>query len=217
MRFKKFTLATVFAFAVLITPFAAVVRAQDGHEYAPLEEKTINYKDWTFKDLQTGAPVNLRQWAAGKKLVMVAYFAPWCGNWRFEAPVLARLHEKYKPHGFDVVAVSEYAPTNDSKNFFGEKGAPYTVVVESEGREARDKTTHYSYRQACGDARRYGSPFNVLLEPASLKKKGEVVAEKAWVVGGELIEKDVEKFIRQRLGLDEKVQIEACKDAPRKF
>ncbi len=85
------------------------------------------------------------------------------------------------------------------------------------GREARDKTTHYSYRQACGDARRYGSPFNVLLEPAALKKEGEVVAEKAWVVGGEMIEKDVEQFIRQRLGLDEKVQIEACKDAPRKF
>jgi hypothetical protein len=30
-----------------------------------------------------------------------------------------------------------------------------------------------------------------------------VLAEKAWVVNGELIESDVEKFVRKRLGLKE--------------
>ncbi|HYN83980.1 MAG TPA: TlpA disulfide reductase family protein [Pyrinomonadaceae bacterium] len=177
-----------------------------GHEYAPLSEKTVNYKDWTFKNLKDGADVNLRQWAKGKKLVMVVYFAPWCGNWKLEAPVVARLHEKYAKQGFDVVAVSEYASADDARKYFESAGGvPYTVVVESEAREARDRTTHYNYRQACGDSRRWGSPFNVFLEPKKLKKDGEVVAEKAWVVGGELIEEEVEQFIRERLGLkDEK-------------
>ena len=36
-------------------------------------------------------PVSLRSLMQGKKLVMVLYFAPWCPNWRNEAPVAASL------------------------------------------------------------------------------------------------------------------------------
>ncbi len=50
---------------------------------------------------------------------MVVYFAPWCGNWRFEAPVAAKLYEKYKAQGFEVIGVSEYASREDVKAFFG--------------------------------------------------------------------------------------------------
>lgn len=184
------------------TPATGLVRTPDGHEYAPLQERTINYKDWTFKSLKDGAPVNLREWAKGKKLVMVLYYAPWCGNWKMEAPVAARLYEKYKQHGFDIVAVNEYGAADDeTRKFFVDTGSSYTAVVESEGREARDRTTHASYRQAVGDPRRWGSPFNVFLEPSKLNKTGDVLTEKAWIVGGELVEAEVEQFIRQRLGL----------------
>lgn len=186
-----------------------------GHEYAPLLEQKINYKNWMFKSLKDGAPVNLREWSKGKKLVMVVYFAPWCGNWKMEAPLVARLYDQYKQHGFDVVAVSEYAPPAETVKYFeGTGGAPYTVVVESEGREARDRTTHYGYRQTCSDTRKWGSPFNIFLEPSKLKQTGDVLTEKAWVVGGELIEKDVERFIRERLGLAEKSAAEPCKNEP---
>ena len=188
----------------LVALLSAAALAQGGHEYAPLVEQKIDYKDWTFKSLKDGSPVNLREWSKGKKLVMVVYFAPWCVNWKMEAPVVARLLEKYRKDGFDVVAVSEYASAADTQKYFeGVGGAPYTVVIESEAREARDKTTHYGYRQACEDRRKWGSPFNVFLEPSKLKGSGEVVAERAWVVGGELIEKDVEQFIREKLGLPE--------------
>jgi thiol-disulfide isomerase/thioredoxin len=186
-----------------------------GHEYAPLIEQKIDYKDWTFKSLKDGSAVNLREWSKGKKLVMVVYFAPWCGNWKMEAPVVARLLDKYRKDGFDVVAVSEYASADDSRRYFETQGgAPYTVVVESEAREARDQTTHYGYRQASNDKRRWGSPFNVFLEPSKLGAAGGVVAEKPWVVGGELIEKDAEQFIREKLGLTEKSSVEPCEVKP---
>ncbi len=201
MKPRIVTLAAALVLTFILAP-RADVRAQDGHEFAPLQEKQVDYKDWTFKSLKDDTPVNLRQWADGKKLVLVVYFASWCKNWRYEAPVLAKLYEKYNPHGLDVIAVSEYATRDDVRKFFGDGDAPYTVVVESESNEARDKTTHYTYRQACGDKRNWGSPFNVFLEPATLKKDGAVLTEKAWIVGGELIEKDVDKFIRQRLGLE---------------
>jgi thiol-disulfide isomerase/thioredoxin len=196
---KRFFILAAFIFAC--AP-AFLVSAQGNHEYAPLEEKTVNYKDWTFNSLADGKPVNLRSFAQGKKLVLVVYYAPWCPNWKNEAPIAAALYEKYKAHGLDVIAVSEYATRADSQAAFGAAGAPYMVVSESESRADRDKTSHYNYRQATGDTRRWGSPYNIFLEPAKLNKTGDVLTEKAWVVNGELIEADVEKFIRERLGLD---------------
>ena len=192
------------------------MKHEDGHEWAPILEQKLDYKDWTFKSLKDGAPLNLRELLKGKKLVMVVYFAPWCGNWKAEAPTVWRLYEKYKAQGFEVVGVSEYASADDSRKYFeGQGGAPFPVVVESEALSAREQTTHFGYRKACGDARRWGSPFNVLLEPAKLNKSGEVLTERAWVVGGELIEKDVERFIRERLGLAEQGSAEPCTDGPK--
>jgi thiol-disulfide isomerase/thioredoxin len=194
---KLFALLAL-AFMLALVPSAAL-RAQENHEYAPIQEKTINYKDWTYKNLKDDKDVNLREWAKNKKLVLVVYFAPWCPNWRYEAPVVARLYDKYKAQGLEVVGVSEYGSRADVKTFFGEKGAPYMVVSESEARDARDKTSHYTYRQAAGDTRRWGSPFNIFFEPGKLSKSGDMVTEKAWVVNGELVEDEADKFIRSHL------------------
>ncbi len=203
-------MARLFLFIALLFVLApASARAQAGHEYAPLQEKTVNYKDWTLKSLKDGSPLNLRTLTEGKKLVLVVYFAPWCPNWRNEAPVVASLYEKYRANGLEVVGVGEYGVAKAVQDFFGDKGAPYPVVIESETREERDKTAHYVYRQLTGDTRRWGSPWNIFLEPAKLLKKGDVLTETAWVVNGELIEADVEKFIRERLGLDTKAQLKA--------
>ena len=195
-------------FLLALVPSA--VRAQ--HEYSPLEEKTVNYKNWTLKDIKDDKQVDLRSFVNGKKLVMVVYFAPWCGNWRFEAPVAAKLYEKYKDQGFQVIGVSEYASKDEVRTFFGPAGPPYPVVTESEVREDREKTPHYGYRQSTGDKRRWGSPWNIFLEPASLTKEGDLLAEKAWVVNGELIEADVDKFIGERLVPKTAATIEPCKN-----
>jgi thiol-disulfide isomerase/thioredoxin len=171
-----------------------------GHEYAPLQEKAVVYKNWTFSDLKDNKPVDLRSLARGKKLVMVVYFAPWCPNWRNEAPVAARLYEKYKAQGLEVIGVGEYATRDDVRAFFGASGPAYPVVTESEARDARDKTTHYGYRQSTGDTRKWGSPWNIFLDPAKVNPTGDVVTENAWIVNGELIEADADKFIGEHLG-----------------
>lgn len=206
---KLFTLAFCL---IALVPLGA--RAQ--HEYSPLEEKTVNYKNWTLTGLKDNQPVDLRSLVAGKKLVMVVYFAPWCGNWRFEAPIAAKLYEKYKAQGFEVIGVSEYASRDDVKAFFGPAGPPFTVVSESEAREDKQKTAHFGYRQLTGDTRNWGSPWNIFLDPAKLAKTGEVLTEKAWVVNGELIEEDVDKFIAERLTKTTAAAIEPCKDSSQK-
>ncbi len=191
---KRLTLILSILFAS-----AAISFAQDGHEYSPLVEKTVNYKNWTLSDLATNKPTSLRSLMAGKKLVMVLYFAPWCPNWKNEAPVAAGLYEKYKSQGFEIIGISEYGTRDDVKNYFGKNGPPYPVVTESESREDREKTAHFGYRQLTGDTRKWGSPWNIFLEPTKCSSTGDVLTEKAWVVNGELIEADVDKFIHDRL------------------
>src|ERR1700692_2634463 len=183
-------------FALMIAP--AALRAQS-HEYSPLQERTVNYKSWTLNDLAGNKPVSLRSLMQGKKLVMVLYFAPWCPNWRNEAPVAAGLYQKYKAQGFEVVGVSEYGSRDDVKTYFGPTGPPYPVVSESESRDDREKTPHYGYRQLTGDTRKWGSPWNIFLEPSKVTTTGEVLTEKAWIVNGELIEDEVDKFIGAHL------------------
>src|SRR5262245_30041297 len=183
----------------ILTFLPAAALAQNGHEYSALVEKTVNYKNWTLNDLTSNKPVSLRSLMQGKKLVMVLYFAPWCPNWKNEAPVAANLYQKYKAQGFEIIGVGEYGSREDVKNYFGPNGPPYPVVMESESREDRDKTPHYTYRQLTGDTRKWGSPWNIFLDPAKCNSNGEILTEKAWVVNGELIEADVDKFIGERL------------------
>jgi thiol-disulfide isomerase/thioredoxin len=205
---KKFLFVSLLALA--LSPAAAM--AQAGHEYSPLVEKTVNYRNWSLPNLSSSKEDDLRKLMTGKKLVMIVYFAPWCGNWRNEAPIAAKLYDKYKNQGFQVIGVSEYASKDDVKSFFGEAGPPYPIVTESESREEKEKTLHYEYRQLTGDTRNWGSPWNIFLEPAKVNPKGEVLTEKAWVVNGELIEDEVDKFIASKLTPTTAAVIEPCKN-----
>jgi len=116
-----------------------------------------------------------------------------------ETPIAAKLYEKYKNQGFQVIGVSEYAPRTEVFSHFGATGLPYPIVTESESREDKSNTLHYTYRQLTGDTRNWGSPWNIFLEPAKVNPKGEILTEKAWVVNGELIEEEVDKFIASKV------------------
>lgn len=199
--------------AVLLFSFAFTASAQ--HEYAPLQEKEVKYKDWTYKSVRDESQMNLRGFTNGKKLVMVVYFAAWCPNWKLEAPVAQKFYDKYKDQGFDVIGVSEYASIADTKANLDDKKITFPVVYESESKDLRQKTPHYEYRQKTGDTRGWGSPWNIFLMPTALKAKGETLTEKTFVVNGELMEAETEAFIRQKLGLpaeDTKTAAIATKD-----
>jgi len=200
----------VLLFALLLTP--ALSRAQAGHEYSPLVEKTVNYKNWALPNLTTDKANDLRELIAGKKLVMIVYFAPWCGNWRNEAPIAAKLYEKYKGQGFQVIGISEYASKADVKAYFGEVGPSFPIVTESETRDDKQKTAHYGYRQLTGDTRNWGSPWNIFLEPSKVNATGDVLTEKAFVVNGELIEDEVDKFIASKVSPVSAGLIQPCKN-----
>lgn len=189
---------TLLASCVLLLA-AAVTLAQN--EQAPIVEREIAYKNWTYKSVRTGENVTLRDLAAGKKLVIVVYFAPWCGNWRWDARFLPRIYDKYKDNGLEIVGVGEYDPLTSIKTSIDSLKIPFPVVYESESREMRDKTKHYDYRRTTGDNRKWGSPWYIFLSPASFEKKGDTLVKKTHVINGEMIEAEGEKLIREKLGL----------------
>lgn len=171
------------------------------NEQSPIVEKDINYKNWTLKSIRSGEDVSLRDLTVGKKLVIVVYYAPWCMNWRHDAPFLQRFYDKYKANGLEIVAVGEYDPLASMKNNLDFLKITFPAVVESELRTDKQKTQHYEYRRSTGDTRNWGSPWYILLEPSAFEKKGDMLVKRANVINGEMIEVEGEKFIRQKLGL----------------
>lgn len=188
-------------FLALAFLFIGVISAAAQTEQAPILEKEFKYKDWTYRSVRDEKTVNLREFTDRKKLVMVVYFAPWCPNWKHEAPFAQKLYEKYKASGFDVIGVGEYDTVAAMKTNLDTFKITFPVVYESDARDAKQKTLHYEYRKSVGDTRGWGSPWNVFLEPAKLSKKGDVLTEKTFIVNGELIEAEAEKFVREKLGL----------------
>lgn len=187
-------------FAVALVLFAYTLTFGQ-NEQAPIVEKEISYKNWTYKNVRTNEDVDLRSSAAGKKLVIVVYYAPWCPDWRHDAPILNRLYEKYKGNGLEIIGVGEYDPIPSMKTNLDTLKIPFQVVYESENRTEKQKTLHYKYRTMTGDFRGWGSPWYILLEPAKFEKKGDTLVERSNVINGEMIEAEGEKFIREKLGL----------------
>ena len=207
---------TFFALGIiLLTVFFAFGQ----NEQSPIVEKEINYKNWTYKNVQTGEDVNLREFTQGKKLVMVVYFAPWCPNWRHDVPMLQRFYDKYKASGLGIIGVGEYDPIASMKTNLDALKITFPAVYESENRTEKQKTLHYDYRKSTGDVRGWGSPWYIFLVPSMMEKKGDVLTKKTFVVNGELIETEGETFIRKQLGLtavdvkmniSEKDKVEVC-------
>lgn len=178
-----------------------LVAAFAQNEQAPIVEKEIEYKDWTYKNVRTREDVNLRSFTKGKKLVMVVYFAPWCPNWKHDAPMLQRLYEKYHSAGLEIVAVGEYDPVESMKTNLDALKITFPAVYESLNRTEKQNTLHYGYRKSTGDNRNWGSPWYIFLTPAQLEKRGDTLVRKAFVINGEMIEVEGERFIRERLRL----------------
>ena len=186
------------AFAFIISSFL-FANAQGGNEQSPIVEKDISYKDWVYKNVQTGNDMNLRKFTFGKKLVMVVYFAPWCPNWKHDIAFVQSMYDKYKASGFDVIAVGEYDPVDSMKTHIGQYKITFPVVWESDARAAKQTTSHYEYRRSVGDTRNWGSPWYIFLEVNKLEPEGLVMTRKAPIVNGELIQREAERFIQEKL------------------
>lgn len=188
---------------ILAIMVAAVVQlsAFAQNERAPIIQKDLDYENWRYPNLAGEEKTDLREFVSGKKLVLVVYFAAWCHNWRHEAPFVQSMYEKYRKEGFSVIGVAEYESVENTRTGIGALGITFPVVLESTNSADRLKTSHYRYRTSVGDTRKWGSPWNIFIDPAAVNPKGDMLLKKAFLASGELIEAEAETFIREKLGL----------------
>ena len=95
------------------------------------------------------------------KVVLIDFWASWCGPCRAAMPGVVKLYNKYKDQGFEVFGVSIDAKKRDWKNAIAQDKITYTQV--------NDKNGWYSKT-----AEKYG--VNAIPNTFLLDKTGKVVA-----------------------------------------
>ncbi|MEP7311332.1 MAG: TlpA disulfide reductase family protein [Pseudomonadota bacterium] len=125
----------------------------------------------------TGSSVNLAQYKG--QVVMINFWATWCGPCRQEMPVLEQLYKKYKPLGFTMIGVNvepdsagavewlKSTPVTfpilfdtDSKvsKLYAVAGMPSTVIVDRKGQM---RFLHRGYKP--GDENEYLNQIRALV------------------------------------------------------
>ena len=147
------------------------VVASDGGVQAP---------DFTLQ-ARSGDPISLA--ALRGQVVMINFWASWCGPCRQEFPILDQIHRKYRPLGFAMLGINVEPETPDAERFlastpvgfpilfdrnnavsrkFGVSGMPTTVLVDRKG---RIRWLHQAYKP--GDENEYISQIRAILKEAA--------------------------------------------------
>ena len=162
------------------------------HEFAPIHKANLRIEDFTATTLD-GRQIRLSEFVRHKPLVLLSYIIPWCKNCNFEQPFLKQIYAQYRARGFDILLVSNYGHPSDVMKFVQTHRPPFPLVVATTSTDdaTRTSTPHYRYRAACGDKRKWGTPFNIFIVGGSLTD--------VYAAAGELIPEDAARFLRSKL------------------
>lgn len=87
--------------------------------------------DFNLKDL-TGRPSSLSAYKG--KVVLLNFWATWCGPCRAEIPSMEQLYTELKDEGFTIVAVNSQEPLEQVSAFVDDMGMSFPVLLDSTGR-----------------------------------------------------------------------------------
>lgn len=64
------------------------------------------------------------------QVVMINFWASWCGPCRQEFPALDQIYAKYKPMGFTLVAINVESEKSDAERFLGQQKVSFPILFD---------------------------------------------------------------------------------------
>ena len=95
-----------------------LVRAIEMDQLAP---------DFTLENLQ-GENLRLKEYRG--KVVLLNFWASWCGPCRQEMPVLDQIHQRYAPAGFTVLGVNVEGEDVKARKVAGRLGVSFPLLFD---------------------------------------------------------------------------------------
>lgn len=120
---KRTFIATLFAGAVLGAAPLAACAGETLNKAAP---------DFTLPVRGQSAPIQLSKLKG--QVVMINFWASWCGPCRQEFPILDSMYKKYRPMGFTLLGVNVEPDMKDAEEKFLSKIAPvaFPLLMDKE-------------------------------------------------------------------------------------
>lgn len=130
-------LTLVVAGGIVLGSFSGAEPAQSGKR-SPLERGVVQVGDeapnFALRDL-AGKVMNLSQFRG--KIVLLNFWATWCGPCRIEMPAMERLYHTFPRREFEILAVSTDAQgTAVTRPFQQQMGLTFPILHDSEFRTA---------------------------------------------------------------------------------
>jgi peroxiredoxin len=87
--------------------------------------------NFTLKSL-SGKNIKLSELTGN--VVLINFWASWCGPCRQEMPLLNAIHNKYKPLGFTVLGINVEEQVANAKSFISERPVDFPILLDSKNR-----------------------------------------------------------------------------------
>ncbi len=68
------------------------------------------------------------------QVVMINFWASWCGPCRQEFPALDQIYAKYKPMGFTLVAINVESEKSDAEKFLSKTPASFPILFDPDNK-----------------------------------------------------------------------------------
>ncbi len=88
--------------------------------------------DFSLSDLQ-GNPIGLHRTAKENKLVLVNFWATWCGPCRLEMPIFEKIYLERKEEGFEILAISVKEDSKVVKDYLDKKPVSFPILLDPDG------------------------------------------------------------------------------------